>query len=146
MVTWRDFEALTELSSIRTSHYHQLRAPKGQIRMQISLGLEGSANKLGVGIIAHPDHGPAQVLSNIRHTYITPPGEGFQPNHTAKHHKAHITRLIKQAMSESALSSKDLTCISYVSIFFHSSRVLDDRTDTDQARHKVQAWAHLYNQ
>lgn len=83
-------------------------------KMQISLGLEGSANKLGVGIIAHPTHGPASVLSNIRHTYITPPGEGFQPNHTAKHHKTHITRLIKEAMTEAKLTSKDLDCISYV--------------------------------
>lgn len=83
--------------------------------MQIALGLEGSANKLGVGIIAHPDgDGPARVLSNIRHTYITPPGEGFQPNHTARHHKAHITRLVKEAMAEAHLSSRDLDCICYV--------------------------------
>ena len=37
----------------------------------ISLGLEGSANKLGIGILKD-----GQVLSNPRETYITPPGEG----------------------------------------------------------------------
>lgn len=37
----------------------------------ISLGFEGSANKLGIGIIKD-----GQVLSNPRETYITPPGEG----------------------------------------------------------------------
>ena len=40
----------------------------------ISLGFEGSANKLGIGILKD-----GQVLSNPRETYITPPGEG---NHT----------------------------------------------------------------
>jgi N6-L-threonylcarbamoyladenine synthase len=39
--------------------------------MVIAIGFEGSANKLGVGIIQDQ-----QVLSNVRHTYITPPGIG----------------------------------------------------------------------
>jgi len=39
--------------------------------MVIAIGFEGSANKLGIGII-HDQH----ILSNIRHTYVTPPGEG----------------------------------------------------------------------
>lgn len=39
--------------------------------MVIAIGFEGSANKLGVGIIRDQ-----QVLSNVRHTYVTPPGEG----------------------------------------------------------------------
>lgn len=37
----------------------------------IAIGFEGSANKLGIGIIRDDE-----VLSNVRHTYITPPGEG----------------------------------------------------------------------
>lgn len=39
--------------------------------MVIAIGFEGSANKLGIGIIRDDD-----VLSNIRRTYVTPPGEG----------------------------------------------------------------------
>ena len=39
--------------------------------MVIAIGFEGSANKLGVGIIED-----GVVLSNPRRTYITPPGEG----------------------------------------------------------------------
>ena len=38
------------------------------------LGLEGSANKIGVGIIRD-----GEVLSNPRETYCPPPGEGFLP-------------------------------------------------------------------
>jgi hypothetical protein len=39
--------------------------------MVIAIGFEGSANKLGVGIVKD-----GVVLSNPRHTYITPPGQG----------------------------------------------------------------------
>lgn len=39
--------------------------------MVIAIGFEGSANKLGVGIIKD-----GKVLANPRKTFITPPGEG----------------------------------------------------------------------
>ena len=41
--------------------------------MVISIGFEGSANKIGVGIVKD-----GTVLSNPRKTYITPPGQGSQ--------------------------------------------------------------------
>ena len=50
--------------------------------MVLILGMEGSANKIGIGVIKDEE-----VLSNPRKTYITPPGEGFIPKETAKHHK-----------------------------------------------------------
>lgn len=40
--------------------------------MVVSIGFEGSANKLGIGIVRD-----GQVLSNPRRTFITPPGEGI---------------------------------------------------------------------
>jgi N6-L-threonylcarbamoyladenine synthase len=79
----------------------------------IAIGLEGSANKLGVGLIRHPDKGPAQILSNIRHTFVSPPGEGFLPKDTAKHHRAWVIRLVKQALKEAKVSIKDVDCICY---------------------------------
>lgn len=80
----------------------------------IALGLEGSANKLGVGLIRHPDGGgPAQILANIRHTFVSPPGEGFLPKDTAKHHRAWIAKLVKQAMHEAAVSVDQVDCICY---------------------------------
>lgn len=39
--------------------------------MVIAIGFEGSANKIGVGIVRD-----GEVLANVRRTYITPPGEG----------------------------------------------------------------------
>ena len=42
------------------------------LSMTIAIGFEGSANKLGIGIIKD-----GVVLSNARTTNITPPGEGI---------------------------------------------------------------------
>lgn len=39
--------------------------------MPVVIGFEGSANKIGIGIIRD-----GEVLSNPRRTYITPPGQG----------------------------------------------------------------------
>ncbi|XP_069797215.1 tRNA N6-adenosine threonylcarbamoyltransferase isoform X2 [Narcine bancroftii] len=43
----------------------------GGAAMTIVIGFEGSANKIGVGIVQD-----GKVLSNPRRTYITPPGQG----------------------------------------------------------------------
>ena len=54
----------------------------------IALGIEGSANKCGVGIIRRDGAtGEYVILSNPRKTYITPPGCGFLPRETAWHHQ-----------------------------------------------------------
>lgn len=80
----------------------------------IALGLEGSANKLGVGLIFHsPTGGKAQILANIRHTYVAPPGEGFLPKDTAKHHRSWIISLVRQALVEARVKIQDLDCICY---------------------------------
>ena len=81
----------------------------------IALGLEGSANKLGVGLILHPAKGggSAQILANIRHTYVSPPGEGFLPKDTARHHRAWIVTLVRQALKEASIEVDDVDCICY---------------------------------
>ncbi|KAN0065443.1 putative tRNA threonylcarbamoyladenosine biosynthesis protein kae1 [Thecaphora frezii] len=101
----------------------------------LALGLEGSANKLGAGIVLHrplddasdsvvgPSKassvssravGQVEVLSNVRHTYVTPPGQGFQPSDTAKHHKEWIIKVVKEAVRRSGLASLDqVDCICY---------------------------------
>lgn len=83
------------------------------------MGLEGSANKLGVGVLKHPllpqhEDGDlsfnchAEILANVRDTYITPPGEGFLPRDTARHHKNWCIRLIKQALKEASIVNPSL--------------------------------------
>jgi hypothetical protein len=82
-------------------------------RPSLALGLEGSANKLGAGIIKHSEDGSTSVLSNIRHTYITPPGEGFQPRDTALHHREWALKVINECLAKAGVSMHDLDCICY---------------------------------
>ncbi|XP_072394847.1 tRNA N6-adenosine threonylcarbamoyltransferase [Diabrotica undecimpunctata] len=76
--------------------------------MVVALGFEGSANKLGIGIIKD-----GKVLSNCRRTYITPPGEGFLPKETAQHHKENVLVVLKEALQESQLKPEDIDVICY---------------------------------
>nr|CAD2168588.1 unnamed protein product [Meloidogyne enterolobii] len=57
------------------------------------LGIEGSANKIGVGIVCD-----GEVLSNPRRTFHAPPGEGFRPTETAVHHRQHVVSLVIEAL------------------------------------------------
>ncbi|VDO35680.1 unnamed protein product [Haemonchus placei] len=50
------------------------------------LGIESSANKIGIGIIRD-----GKVLSNPRATFHAPPGEGFRPSETAQHHRQNVS-------------------------------------------------------
>lgn len=98
--------------------------------MPISIGLEGSANKLGVGVIYHPvsQHDsssspdavhtedkslPVKILANLRHTYVSPPGTGFLPKDTAAHHRRWVVRLVKQAMKQARVLIDDIDCICF---------------------------------
>ncbi|KAF9229416.1 O-sialoglycoprotein endopeptidase [Gyrodon lividus] len=82
-------------------------------RPYVALGLEGSANKLGAGIIQHNEDGSTKVLSNVRHTYITPPGEGFLPRDTAQHHREWAIKVIKDAVAKAGVKMNALHCICY---------------------------------
>jgi N6-L-threonylcarbamoyladenine synthase len=63
--------------------------------------MEGSANKVGVGIVEYDaTSNTYHILANPRKTYISPPGHGFLPKPTAVHHQAHIVGLVKVALLE----------------------------------------------
>ncbi|CAM6101574.1 unnamed protein product [Calypogeia fissa] len=75
----------------------------------IALGFEGSANKIGIGIVKLD----GSILANPRHTYVTPPGHGFLPRETALHHQAHILPLVHAALKEAKLSVEEIDCLCY---------------------------------
>ncbi|KAJ1921609.1 putative tRNA threonylcarbamoyladenosine biosynthesis protein kae1 [Tieghemiomyces parasiticus] len=102
----------------------------------VALGLEGSANKLGVGIVRHTLSTPllpagpngrisraaladllsqqaVEVLANVRHTYITPAGQGFLPKDTAVHHRQHAIELITQAFRDAGLRPDQVDAICF---------------------------------
>uniref|UniRef100_A0A1I8AA36 N(6)-L-threonylcarbamoyladenine synthase n=2 Tax=Steinernema glaseri TaxID=37863 RepID=A0A1I8AA36_9BILA len=62
------------------------------------LGIEGSANKIGVGIVRD-----GEVLSNPRRTFCAPPGEGFRPTETAVHHRQHVVGLVLEALKQAKI-------------------------------------------
>lgn len=70
----------------------------------IALGIEGSANKIGVGIVK--DDGT--ILANPRKTYVTPPGTGFLPKETAEHHRKEVFLLIHEALTLAKLKLEDI--------------------------------------
>lgn len=76
--------------------------------MVTSIGFEGSANKIGIGIVRD-----GEVLTNPRKTYITPPGEGFKPADTARHHNSVILDLIDQALKEANIKHSEIDIVSY---------------------------------
>lgn len=75
-----------------------------------AIGLEGSANKIGIGII-HSSKDGVKILANVRKTYIPEPGHGFLPRDTALHHRNNIISLIKEAIKEA--NSPKLSCICF---------------------------------
>lgn len=96
-------------------------------RPLLALGLEGSANKLGVGLILHSppadadnatptaigDLATTSILSNIRHTYVTPPGEGFLPSDTARHHKRWAADVVDKALAEAEKTMNDVDVVCF---------------------------------
>jgi len=65
------------------------------------LGIEGSANKVGVGVLKYdPLTHEYQVLANPRKTFIPPTGQGFLPKETAQHHRNHVVPLVRAALME----------------------------------------------
>ncbi|GMM39436.1 tRNA N6-adenosine threonylcarbamoyltransferase [Hanseniaspora uvarum DSM 2768] len=95
-------------------------APKNG-EFYLCLGIEGSANKLGIGIIKQAVSDPLDlhVISNIRDTYNAPPGEGFMPRDTNRHHKNWISRLLIKAIDhaketfDSDFNINKIDCIAF---------------------------------
>ncbi|CAO3609701.1 unnamed protein product [Cunninghamella echinulata] len=80
--------------------------------MVVAIGFEGSANKLGIGIIRH-ENGKVDVLANVRDTYITPPGQGFLPRETAEHHRDCILHVLHKALNNANMTPKDIDVICF---------------------------------
>lgn len=72
----------------------------------IVLGIEGSANKCGVGVVKYSPAKPSgepetyHILANPRKTFVAPTGQGFLPKETALHHQNHIVALVRVALME----------------------------------------------
>jgi N6-L-threonylcarbamoyladenine synthase len=81
-------------------------------RVVHALGIEGSANKVGVGVLRVVGN-TSTILSNPRKTYVTKPGVGFLPRETAWHHQKHVTLLVAAALEEAGIASSQIDVICY---------------------------------
>ncbi|CAL56349.1 Kae1/YgjD family [Ostreococcus tauri] len=84
-------------------------APSDERACTRALGLEGSANKIGVGVV----RSDGTIESNPRETYVTPPGSGFLPNDTARHHRARVVDLVRKALREAGVTMGEIDVVAY---------------------------------
>eukprot|EP01069_Polyplicarium_translucidae_P010330 Polyplicarium_translucidae@DN3371_c1_g1_i17.p3 len=94
-----DFQQPLQATSeaIKHNFVHPSACPKArthgnEMAPDFALGIEGSANKIGVGIC----DGSGAILANPRCTFVTPPGTGFLPRETAEHHRSKIVDLVRE--------------------------------------------------
>ena len=76
--------------------------------MTIVIGFEGSANKIGIGVVQD-----GEVLSNPRRTYMTPPGVGFLPKDTAKHHREQVLVVLREALEEASIRPEQIDAVAF---------------------------------
>ena len=75
----------------------------------ISLGIESSADKLGVGIV----DSEGNILANNVRTFKPEIGQGVIPREAAEHHANNVTKLIELGLNEANLKLIDIDFISY---------------------------------
>jgi len=74
----------------------------------ITLGIEGTAHTLGVGIV----DSERKVLANVLDMYRPPEG-GLHPREAANHHADVVTPLILKALEEADVSMKEIDVVSF---------------------------------
>lgn len=77
----------------------------------ISLGIEGTAHSVGIGIVKS-DKSKCNVLSNLIKIYRPEQG-GIHPREAANHHATHIADLIKESMKTAKVKSEDIDLVSF---------------------------------
>lgn len=73
----------------------------------LCLGIEGTAEKLGVGIVT----GEGEILANEGRPM--PLREGIHPREAAQHHAQHIKALIKRALSRAGVGMNEIELIAF---------------------------------
>lgn len=75
--------------------------------MMITLGIEGTAHTLGIGIVTEK-----KVLANVFDTLTTEKG-GIHPKEAAEHHAKLMKPLLKKALQEANISIEDVDIIAF---------------------------------
>ncbi|MHA2255415.1 MAG: KEOPS complex N(6)-L-threonylcarbamoyladenine synthase Kae1, partial [Candidatus Heimdallarchaeaceae archaeon] len=75
----------------------------------ISIGIECSADKLGIGIVDINGN----VLANIRKTYKPPHGSGIHPREASEFHSNNMSLAIDEAFKLASLKPRDIDLVSF---------------------------------
>ena len=75
----------------------------------IAIGIESSADKLGVGIV----DSDGNILANNVRTYKPGIGKGVIPRDAAQHHADHVTELINLGLEDANIGSDELDVICF---------------------------------
>ncbi len=76
--------------------------------MMLTLGIEGTAHTVGVGIVDEN----ANVLANELEMYRPPEG-GIHPREAANHHAERVTPVIRKALEAAGVSIRDIGLVSF---------------------------------
>ena len=75
----------------------------------ISIGIESSADKLGVGIV----DSDGNILANNVRTYKPGIGDGVIPRDAAQHHSDNVPNLIRMGLDQAKISMNDIDIVSF---------------------------------
>ncbi len=78
----------------------------------ITLGFEGTAHTIGVGIVENISDEQCRVLSNEFKVYRPKKG-GIHPREAANHHAEHITDILKKSIEEAGVDFEDVDLVSF---------------------------------
>ncbi len=73
----------------------------------ITLGIEGTAHTVGIGIVN--DEG--DILANVSSSYV--PKEGIHPREAANHHADTVSSLISTALKEANITKEDIDVVAF---------------------------------
>ena len=79
------------------------------IHQMISIGIECSADKLGIGIVDIK----GEILANIRKTYKPPHGSGIHPREASEFHSNNMSQAIDEAFKQASIKPNEIDLISF---------------------------------
>lgn len=77
----------------------------------ITIGIEGTAHTIGIGIVEDVDD-QCVVLANVMRTYRPEKG-GIHPREAANHHAQHVAELIREALRKGKIELTDIDIVSF---------------------------------
>ncbi|WP_456466751.1 KEOPS complex N(6)-L-threonylcarbamoyladenine synthase Kae1 [Methanopyrus sp.] len=77
--------------------------------VEICIGIESTAEKLGVGVATSE----GEILANERAQYTPPPGSGILPREAAEHHSRELPGLLERALDRAGIDPEEIDLVAY---------------------------------